>query len=649
MRIFFKKGPLCFSVLSALLLVCLEIESWALALSFVLLFFRFGAEKKWWRPLSTFWVNILSIVGLVLVWTQFRTLLGQEASSTLLVLLSSLRISDFRNERDEKFLILIGFILVALKFLFNMDALWFPIGGLVFLSLWRSLLPNEPDEMESPWKLTLSVALKSLPIVIILFFVFPRVQVPWARNLGPKIPLSGMSDSISPGDIADLTLNQETAFRAKFSSFKPVMRDLYWRGAVLEKMDNFRWNKTDEGILEVEATKDEIESDYTIILEPTDLRILPSFENTRIVSSPRINAYKTDRSTFRTREAISSRIQYSGIFAKEWNGKTISDPFQLTTLPPKTKAWVNDIKSKNLDHIGKVQALKKFFTENNFAYTRSPGSYNDLDEFLFDRRIGFCEHFAGAYATLARALGIPARVITGYQGGEWNNAGDFFRVTQADAHAWAEIRHPKGTWLRVDPTFWIAPLRIELGGLSYFQLSPSDLRRGFNYALKKLQGKNWASQFISNLQYNMDKFNYLWSRTLLDFDTKEQQKILRMIVPKIGWWMTSFILLFILFLFLKRIPIFKASNQEQAIETFLWIESQYQKLGLFKEANEAPIVFLEKVKGKMMRDDVLINKTIQLYRYERYRERKSGPDDWSRLKRAWKKRFSEASKNKSAA
>lgn len=640
MKLFFQKSTFCYSILGALTLVSIEVESWALCLSFLLLFFRFGAEKKWWAGLSTFWVNIFSVLSLGLVLAQFKTFLGQEASSTLLVMLVSLRVADFRNERDEKFLILLGFILVALKFLFSLDLYWFPIGGAVFLGLWRSLLP--PD-MIAPWKLTLKSALKSFPVVAILFFIFPRVQIPWVRDIGPLIPLSGMSESIGPGDISDLTISQETVFRADFKSYRPNMRELYWRGAVLEKMDGFRWNKTSENVVEVSTTKDPIESDYTVTLEPSSLRLLPTLEHTRIVSSPMVNAFKTDRSIFRTHDIISSRVQYSGISTANWSGKSVQDPFQLTELPPKTLAWIKETKLNNSDYQQKFRALKKLFAEGGFNYTRQPGTYKNLDEFLFERKLGFCEHFAGAYATLARALEIPARVVTGYQGGEWNQAGGFLRVTQADAHAWVEIRSPAGSWTRVDPTFWVAPLRIELGGLDFFKLSPSDLALGAGSALEKLRGRGgWAKQLINNVQAQVDNINYLWTRTLLGFDLTEQQKFLELFAPKIGWWISTLVFLFVLYVGSRKLIASRKSKQDEAVEVFLWLENKFESLGIRRDRTEAPIVFLEKIKEVRPADSVLLGKTIQLYRYERYRERKSGPDDWDRLKREWNKRFRES-------
>jgi transglutaminase-like putative cysteine protease len=638
MRTFFKKSTLCFSMVTALLLVSVEVEPWALALSILLLLFRFGAEKKFWPNLPSLVINIASVLTLGLVLAQFKTFLGQEASSTLLVVLCALRIADFKTERDERYLVLLGFVLVALKFLFSLDFYLFPIGGAVFLSLWRSLLP---PEMESPWKTTLLSAIKSFPVVAILFFIFPRVQVPWLRSSGPNIPLSGMSESIAPGDISDLTLSEKTAFRAKFVGYRPSIKDLYWRGAVLEKMDGFRWNKTTEPVKENPTMKDDIASDYSVTLEPSELRVLPTLEYTRYVSSPMAQGYKTDRAVFRSNEPILSRIQYSGVFAADWAGPTIENEFQITELPPKTKAWVKEIRSKKLSFEEKVQTLKKFFAENNFSYTRQPGSYNNLDEFLFDRRLGFCEHFAGGYATLARALDIPARVVTGYQGGEWNDAGDFLRITQADAHAWAEVRNPKGKWFRVDPTYWIAPLRIELGGSTYFKLSPSDLKQGVTFALNRLREQGFINQVINLVQYQTDNLNYLWTRTMLEFDLSEQQKILKVIAPRIGWWLANIFALFFLFFVGRKFLRRSISQRDEAVETFIWLQEKFESLGFKRELQEAPIVFLESMKKNRPRDEVLINKTIQLYRYERYRERKSGPDDWDRLKRAWKKRFSE--------
>ncbi len=630
--IFFKKSPLSYSLIAALLMVLVEVEPWAMVLSLILLFARWGAEKKWWPFLPKIWINFLSIAALGLVLAQFKTFLGQEASSTLLVLLCTLRIADFKTERDQKSLILLGFVLVALKFLFTLDLYWLPIGGLIFLGLWRALLPSD---MEAPWKVIFLEALKSFPIVVLLFFAFPRVQVPWLRNAPTPIPLSGFSESISPGDIADLTLSRETVFRAKFLNYRPSARDLYWRGAVLEEADGFTWNKTKEPVFETQSPRQELSPDYMITLEPSSTRVLPTYEYTRFISSPIITAYKSDRAVYKTHERILSRIQYTGSISDSWSGPTTHEPLQLHELPPKTKAWVQALQKKKLSFQEKLQTLKSFFANGGFAYTRQPGAYENMDEFLFGRKLGFCEHFAGAYATLARALGIPARVITGYQGGEWNDTGEFYRITQADAHAWVEVRNPTGMWFRVDPTYWIAPLRIELGGLQYFQLTPQDLKQGMGYAMDKLHGQNLIANLISTAQFQIDNLNYLWTRALLEFDLVEQQKLLKLLAPRIGWWISFIAFIVLMYFTLNKVFKYKRET-DQATETFLWLQNQFEKKGFYRNESEPPIEYLEKRKQDFPKDIVLLNKTIQLYRYEKYRERKSGPDDWSRLRRAWK-------------
>lgn len=644
-RIFYKQSSLTYSLLASLLLVSIEVEPWALTICIILLAFRFGSEKNWWRPIPSILVNLLSVIGLILVYLQFKTFLGQEASSTLLVILVSLRIADFRSIRDERFLVLLGFILVALKFLFTVDLYWFPVGGAIFLGLWRSLLPTD---MEKPWRTTFTASLKSLPVVVILFFVFPRVQVPWASYYKGQIPLSGMSESLSPGDIADLTLSQETAFRAEFLSLRPVMKDLYWRGAVLENGDGFKWKKATGAIKEIETGSSETIADYIVLLEPSSLRILPVLEHTRMVTASGLKAMKTDRATFKTNEPISARIKYLAQSTVSWSGPTVENPIEIPqNLPPKTQAWALNVLKSKPNYFEKIQTLKKFFLDSGFSYTRSPGAYTNLDEFLFDRKLGFCEHFAGAYATLARALGIPARVVTGYQGGEWNEAGSFLRVSQADAHAWVEVRNIEGRWIRVDPTLWIAPLRIELGGVSFFRLSPAELRLTSQDALNRLKNAPWFLRTWETVESQIDNLNYRWTRTMLGFDITEQQKILQLIAPKIGWWIAALFGLALVVVLIRRMTLKSPFIQDQAVISYLWLEEKLNDLGFYRESFEAPVLFLEKIKSKRPDDSVLIDKTIQLYRYERYRERKSGPDDWSRLKREWKKRLAETSKQSS--
>jgi transglutaminase-like putative cysteine protease len=622
----------------ALFIVSLEVETWALAVASCLLIFRYGAEQDWWPAPSSWLVNILAVVGLGIVYAQFKTFLGEEASSTLLVIIASLRIADLRSQRDERLLILLSFLLVSIKFLFTLDLVWVPVGASICLLLWRSLLP---DKMENPWRETILVCLRSLPVVLVLFFIFPRVQIPWAPSFRPALPISGMTESLSPGDIAELSMNQETAFRAEFLSFKPHMRELYWRGAVLEEGQGFKWSKSTKNITQIEVGQQEMASDYIVVLEPLNLKVLPVLEHTRFLYSPTVRAFKTDRGTFKTEELANSRIKYLAQSTVNWAGPTTPQPTKLEEdLPPQTARWVSDTLNLKPSYFLKLQALKRLFRENSFAYSQKPGTYRNLDEFLFDRRIGFCEHFAGAYATLARALGIPARIVTGYQGGEWNEAGNFLRVSQADAHAWVEVRDPKGQWQRVDPTFWIAPLRIELGGLAYFKLSPAEQNLSSQDVLERMNNLPMINKFLMTLENQMESLNYRWTTAILSFDLSEQQKLIQFFAPQVGWWVASLMLALLLFRVLQNFIFQQRQSQDQAAAAFHWIEALLSRKGFLRAPNEGPVRFLTSV-GKMRpQDQALIEKTIQLYRFERYRERKVGPDDWSRLKRGWKKAFS---------
>ncbi len=640
MKTFFKRDAFCFSILTALALVSIEVEIWALLFAFSLLVIRFGAEKKWWLLPSAIWSNILSVITLALVIFQFKTFMGQEPASTFLVVLVALRILDYRTERDFRLLNLLGFVLISLKFLFSLDLYWLPMGIMVYLGLWKSLLP---PEMPNPWSMTLRLTLMSFPFVLLLFFAFPRVQVPWVRTYKPPVDMVGFSESISPGQVANLAKSHETVMRVEFRDIKPRIQDMYWRGAVLEStLDGFSWNRVRRQSGSVRTSLTPLLYDYVVTLEPHRMQALPVWEHTRMISTPAFLANKTDRSTFRAVDPITSRIRYYGLSTDNWTGPEIPGTVELPELPPLTQNWIKTTLAQKPNYTQKLRALKEFFTQNNFSYTINPGSHSSLDEFLFTRRVGFCEHFAGAYATLARGLEIPSRVVTGYQGGEWNDTGGFVRVSQADAHAWVEVRDPRGFWRRVDPTMWIAPLRLELGGEAFFKLSPDDLGLNAYQAMEKLKGGDKLALLVDTLQSQLETLNFLWTRTMLEFDLSEQQKLLALLAPHIGWWLVALVTLFILFQGFRRLTLNFLSRRGSATYYFKWLEKKLIPLGFVRERHQPPLDFLRALIPARPHDQELILKTIKLYQFERYKERTAGADDWQRLQREWKRRLKQS-------
>lgn len=636
MRVFFRRDAFTLSVLTAILIVSLEVEPWALILSIALIFCRFAVEKNWCNCPNKFWINTFAVTALGLVLFQFRTFTGQEPSSTFLVLLASIRILDFRKERDEKLLIFMGFVLISLKFLYSIDLYWFPIGAAIYLGLWKSLLPSYHKQA---WLQTFVSLTKSIPIVALLFFAFPRVQVPWARQWQPPIALSGFSESVSPGEIANLTMSKETVMRVEFLDFVPNLNSLYWRGAVLEKTDGFGWSKAPVTPATSPTPQAMMAHDYIVTLEPSYNRSLPVLEHTRMIVTPSLRATKSDRSIFNSDHIISSRVRYYGYSTENWSGPTVNDPLELPPLPSKTKAWLKEKNSKKLSFQDKLKVLRDFFSNNNFVYTRQPGEHKNLDEFLFERRMGFCEHYAGAYAVLARGLGLPARVITGYQGGEKNQLASFVQVTQADAHAWVEVQEPSGRWRRIDPTYWIAPLRIELGAESFFQLTPDDLRLSTYEALSKLKNKSKITNLINTVQTQIETLNFIWVRMFLEFDLSEQQKLIQFFAPQMGWWITILILAILGMRLIRKWFESRKHRPLIVVQNYLWIEKQIaSQLKIKRDPAIPPIQFLQKIGQLNPELSSLAEKTIQMYRQERYRKRHSSPEDWRRILRGWKEK-----------
>lgn len=500
--------------------VGLEVQSWILPSALFFVAWKCAVEIWHLQKPSRWLTNILTLLFLGGILLRYHTVLGQDSSSGFLVLLTSLKLLEERTPRDQKVLFLLGFILISALFLYSLEmpAL---VGGLSsFFFLWSA---------QNPHLRYRKVFLQSLPLAVFLFLFFPRVQNPFGfQGLKTSQGLTGFSDELNPGSISRIQNSDEVAFRVQFTGGKkPRPEEQYWRGQVLTFSEGLRWTKA--LVPTVGRVFPKIETpDYEVTLEPQGQRWLFIWEPTSLIQAPRLPFVLKKGHYFETVAPTYERILYQGKFAvgppSDIPGK---GDLEIPLLPPRVRALVAEWRSKASSRDQLVAELLQYFRSGRFSYSKNPGTASaTLEDFLFKGKRGYCEHYAATVATLLREAQVPARVVTGYQGGEYNAYGRFWKFTQADAHAWVEYWSDRNQWERLDPTTVVAPERLELGGVLFETLPEEWVGQG--KALEFLKSRqSWWWQARESVLQSLESWNYDLVLFLIDFNLEKQKELFR--------------------------------------------------------------------------------------------------------------------------
>lgn len=614
-------------------MVAVEVALWVSVLSMIFLLWKWGIERMGWRPLSRRWTGVISVLYLGQILFQYRTLVGQEPAYTFLLGLSALRIMDYENERDHRFLILLGFVLLSIKALFSVDVYWFGPSAFAFWGLWYSLIPASV-QMRS--RFLNRLFLMSLPFATVLFVVFPRVVLPWAISRGQVYGQIGFSDELNPGKVAEIVASPALAFRAKVSNLPPIkIQDMYWRGAVLNISKGLSWQslRVREPLRPSQITN---EIPYEVAIEPMTKNFLFTLEGTTRVLMESNYVSAIAGNVFRAQRPIQTTTAYRGY----WKGgaidiqPAIARDMEVPELKGQVADWVQATLQTQKTVSAKMESLHQLFAQNGFQYTLNPGIYiaNELEEFLFNRRKGFCEHFAGAYATLARALGIPSRVIAGYQGGRYNPLGDFWKISQRDAHAWVEL-FVDGSWQRVDPTLWVAPLRLIIGGEEFFSLSEAD-QAAFAKSTE-WKPKSHSFQLWDQVSFWVDNINYRWNYFLLDYDRTSQISFFSSFSKNAIVTLLSFLLSGLFgFVLWKNIYI---KRKKQSVEKIILgsIELWGRQQQLIRNPSEPPLSYLARLAVCFPQSKELLGRIARFYDMKVYADEEGSQG--AELLKEWKK------------
>jgi protein-glutamine gamma-glutamyltransferase len=495
---------------------------------------RMAVQHYGWR-LPPGWLRMmLALLGVLGVLFTYRTFNGLEAGGGLLVVMGAMKLLETRTRRDLQVLSFIGFFIVLMQLLHDQPIWSLPWLAMSVAAITVALLQGVRIGQPLPWRTATGVVLRMLvlaaPVAMVLFLLFPRVPGPfWALPSRSPAGLTGLSDEMSPGTIAQLIQSDEVAFRVSFEGLAPPQSQLYWRGPVLERFDGWTWRDLDRlPLSNPQMTLRGPSYRYRITIEPHGRNWLLALDYPARWSDS--EALLTHEFQLVTRRRIDSARAVEIESWPEAAPEPALSPLMRQRnlqLPadrnPRSRALARDFRQAAESEADVVNAILAHFHEEPFVYTLQPpllGGGHPMDEFMFGSRRGFCEHYASAFTLMARAAGIPARVVTGYQGGELNPISNRLVVRQSEAHAWAEVWLEDAGWVRVDPTSAVAPQRIEL---SLGDALPAG-ERVPGLALRNLRG-------LRELSQSWDALNSLWTDWVLGYGPDRQLALL----ARLGW------------------------------------------------------------------------------------------------------------------
>ena len=502
------------------------------------------------QPLpSRWWLVTLLVVAVAATLATHKTILGRDAGVTLLVILLALKTLELRAQRDAFVVFFLGFFCMLSNFLFSQSlltafAMLVALMGLL-TALVNAHMPVGKPPLMAAAKIAGKMALLGAPIMVVLFMLFPRLAPLWGMPGGPTQGKSGLSADMRVGTIAKLALDDSIAMRIKFEGKPPAARDVYLRGPVLSSFDGREWlplrNSGDVSNLKVAGQP----INYEVTLEPSNKPWL--FALDAAATPPSLSGYElrmTPDLQWLTNRPITELMRYKAQSHTQFSYGPEKPDLSLqnyVNLPagynPRTlqlaAAIKRDARFAQLDAATLANEVMQKLRTGGYEYTLEPGVYGDntADEFWFDRKAGFCEHIASSFVVLMRAMDVPARVVTGYQGGEFNAVDGYWVVRQSDAHAWAEIwlagsqdGSKVGSWIRVDPTSAVAPQRID----SLQRLSaPSSVFGGAIASLWTNTLGNSGYNPLLQLRAVWDAVNNTWNQRILNYTQAKQLDLLR--------------------------------------------------------------------------------------------------------------------------
>jgi len=565
---------------------------------------------------------------------------GQTAGISFIVLLVALKFLESRLLRDYYIVCLLLYFLAASSFLFN-ASIFNIISVVAYTIIITALLFRISTPSKLHWKLSFKesgkIILKALPLAIILFFFFPRLHgsfgfLPSQDNSDSQ----GLQDSLVAGDMASSAFDNSLAFRVQFKDNIPPREQLYWRSKVMPVERNFQWEVLSvdkreffDAALKAKAldiTKGEYK--YDILHEPSRDKFIPYLDYVSgLKRGQLLNDYavfdetpKTGIFTYPGSSTLTPSLPASRKLNKERLLNTESIP------NARLQALITQWQSETNSQQELVQRAYNYFNEQPFSYSLTPPTLDEtspLDDFLFNSKTGYCEHFASAFTILMRWSGIPSRVVVGYQGGKLNKAGNYLEVRYSDAHAWSEV-WVENKWQRVDPTAAISPERIEFGMDALLELwDGSTVTNSSGKSLSDILNPTGSAKYLQQMRDSWNNISYQWNKWVVNYDKAKQLQLLE----KLGFkhknsliTLVSIVAIglagFMLFYFWLLIP--KPVRLDEVQKTYQSFATKLRKYNVDKLDSDTPSELRDKAVDKHPDYSEKINTIINSYLRLRY-------------------------------
>ena len=598
------------------------LPGWLSALALAVMAWRGAMIWRGWRTAPRWLPVILAVAGAVAVGLQFRNIFGKDPGVALLALLAALKLLEMRSRRDATIVVMLGYFLVLTPFFYSQSIAYAlaMVAALVVITAAQIQATRDGEPAARSLRLAGIMLVQGMPFMLALFVLFPRIPGPlWGLPMDAYSGLTGLSESMTPGMIANLSLSESIAFRVRFAGPPPAHKSLYWRGPVMTYFDGRTWRmlpRRGETQLPYAPAGPPVEQEIT--LEPHNHHWLFALELPASLPPDAMIAadyQMLSRVPVRTRLRYQVRSHPETLAGAQSPGTLLRESLQL---PPRVNPRARELATRMRDREGAdprriVESTLAMFRREAFTYTLTPPPLgaDGVDDFLFSTRRGFCEHFAGSFVFLMRAAGVPARVVTGYQGGEINPVDGYLTVRQSDAHAWAEVWWPDHGWQRVDPTAAIAPGRIELnlaGALPADEALPLLARPAFSW--------------LREARYRWDAVANAWNQWVLGYNPQRQRDFLASLGLRSPDWgemvaalggVTGLLLLALTAWTLRRQ---RATDPAQAA----WdrLSRRLARQGLERRPWEGPRDYAERVAGALPAAAATVREIADLYAALRY-------------------------------
>jgi transglutaminase-like putative cysteine protease len=579
---------------------------------------RWGVAVRKIKPLPKLLVALITIiVFLAIIYFQGLSL-NREISVTILTTMTVLKLLETLHKRDAWMVVMLCYFVILTRFFYNQDMLLvFYLLFSVFIITHTLFIIQHDNEktffQRKEIRQTISLLLTGLPLAALFFLFFPRLGAPiWGSPDFFGEGKTGISEEMSPGSLSQLFNDDSTAFRATFNSQIPAQSQLYWRGPVMWDFDGKTWTRNkhqDPVIRHKNFPRKGVQVSYEIELEPTGQHYL--FALDYVNNAPKNNFLLPDSELLSPNKRNQLSHYKLSSTLKTYNPYELLSKKQLqrlTNLPrgynPKTTELIKNWKKTTINSEQLINRILNWFATDAFYYSYSPPLLqgDTVDQFLFNTKTGFCEHYASAFTVMMRAAGIPTRVVTGYQGGILNE--DYLLIKQSDAHAWSEVWISGKGWLRVDPTAAVSPLRVELG----------------SQALMSEKSRSWHdSGWLRKMGEKYDGVRHKWNKWVRDYNVIKQKalfeifgfnsqdgKTIAIILGSIMLTTSVFMLLLLYFIRPKR----TLSSYDKIYQKFLKITTNKQNI---KYNNQGILEFSKSAIVKYPQAENAINDFAQLY------------------------------------